>query len=193
MPANAARILPAVIVTGLLVLLVSPVEIADPFGLGATLWWSIVCASAAAVACLAGSLRGQWPATRLTWPILAYTAAVAITMPFGVDPWVTVKANVTVAAELGLFYSALVAARRLPRFPETVLLIAMAWIGLTELLAFGYHVEFGLALRPKVYLLPEGWAGYPELGGLAVFVFAFSVALVRTARGAVAIIGAALR
>ena len=158
--------------TGLLlavvVLCVSPIALPDLLGLGSHLSWALVALGASVAICVPELLRGGWTPTRLD-PVLAlYVVLVGAGGLASVDGWQTIKASTLLAGDVGLFYAAVVVARRSTRGAAGVLSVLIVGAAAIELAALAYHIEAGIRSRPAVYPIPEGWSGYPELGSLAV-------------------------
>jgi O-antigen ligase len=150
------------------VLVVSPINVPHPFGAPPSLGWAIVCLVAAAAVWLPDLFTGHWPVTPLNWLIGAYVGVVAVTSVMSASPWHTLEAALLLAGQLAVFYATVNLARHAPSIIAPVALIIVCGVALLQLLGLGYHLEVGLLARPKVYPIPEGWGGYPELGALGV-------------------------
>lgn len=163
-----------------IVLVVRPVELPDPFGLGLSFSLTALCLLAAAVIWAPDLLAGRWPSTAID-PVLAlYLLFVAIASVSGTNPHNTSAAVLSLAGNVAMFYATIVLARKAPGFAHGILLLLIASIAMLLVMALAYHAEMGLLTRPKVYPVPEGWSGYPELGMLAVIQFALLVAALQT-------------
>jgi O-antigen ligase len=159
-----------------LALLVRPADVPDPFALGAWWSWTAVCLAAAAIVWPPDLFAGRWPSTALDRILGLYLVIVALTSIATLAERETLSAVLQLLGNVGVFYAAVVVARKDPRVPEAVLLLLVASIALLLFMAFAYHAELGLLTRPTVYPVPEGWSGYPELGMLAVVQFGLLVA-----------------
>ena len=164
------------------VLVVSPAELPDPLGLGFSYSLTALCLLASAIIWAPDLLAGRWPSTAIA-PVLAlYLVFVAIaSMSTTVtNPHNTTVAVLSIAGNVGMFYATVVIARRAPDLAHGILLLLIASIALLMAMALAHHVEMGLSTRPKVYPVPEGWGGYPELGMLAALQFGLLVAALQT-------------
>jgi O-antigen ligase len=168
---------------GWLVLVVSPVELPDPLGLGLPFSLTALCLLASAIIWAPDLLAGHWPSTAID-PVLAlYLMFVVIASTVNnpvTDPHNTSVAVLSLAGNVGMFYATVVLARKAPQIAHDILLLLIASIAMLMVMALAYHAEMGLSTRPKVYLVPEGWGGYPELGTLAALQFGLLVAALQT-------------
>ena len=163
-----------------LLLVVSPVELPDPLGLGLSFSLTALCLLASAIIWGPDLLAGHWPSTAID-PVLAlYLVFVVISSTTVNNPvtnplntWVAV---LSLAGNVGMFYATVVLARKAPDIAHGILLLLIASIAMLMTMALAYHAEMGLSTRPKVYPVPEGWGGYPELGTLAALQFGLLVA-----------------
>ena len=163
-----------------MVLVVSPVELPDPLGLGLSFSLTALCLLAAAIIWAPDLLAGHWPSTAID-PVLAlYLGLVVIASTTVTNPHNTWVAILSLAGNVGMFYATVVLARKAPDLAHGILLLLIASIAMLMGMALAYHAEMGLATRPKVYPVPEGWGGYPELGTLAALQFGLLVAALQT-------------
>ncbi len=166
---------------GFVILLVSPISIPDPLELGVHLSWTAICLLFALLI-LAPALYRQWPRSELDWPLAIYLAAVVGNLATSLDRSLTILWILNIAAQVGVFAATMTLARQEPRLPRAVLVFLVADIAVLLLMATAYHAELGFVVRPKGYLSPAGWSGYPELGALGVVQFALLVAAIYTSR-----------
>lgn len=161
---------------GWVLLLIRPAEVPDPLGLDLALSWTAVCLLTVILVWVPDLVAGRWPATRLDRTLVMYVAIVVFTAIPGVNRHSTLVAALALLGNIGIFYATVMLARRTPGLTEGILLLLAAIIALLLMMAHAYHSELGILTRPKVYSVPEGWAGYPELGTLAVVQFGILVA-----------------
>jgi O-antigen ligase len=166
----------------LVVLLMRPLNLPDPFVVGPHLSWTIICLVTALVILIPELLDRGWPATDFDWPIWAYVAILGATSIASVNRSETLVWILAVAGNIALFTAAVVVARNAPWVAQSLLLFLVAIIALLLLMATGYHAQVGLMTRPRDYPVPEAWSGYPELGTLAAIQFSLLIAAVQTAR-----------
>jgi O-antigen ligase len=176
----AVRVLLATALLGFLTVLIFPADpppLFGPQGFGWASWCYAFGVPVLAIALASGSTLGS----RLLWPTAAYFACIAITGFFAVD-----RANTALeAAKLFGIVLAAFALAWLTRQGHRWTTLALVWLALlisvVQVLAFMNHVEYGLAERITVYVLPAGWSGYPELGPLVCVQFAVVLAVMVTA------------
>jgi len=166
-----------------LLLLLGPLDVADPLGVGLLLSWTTVCLIAAAIVWLPELFARGWTNTSMDRALAVYVALVAFSWLRSVDRHVTFVAVLSLLGNLSMFYATVALARRTPWLARAVLLLTVASSALVLIMAFAFHAEQGLLLRPKLYPVPSGWSGYPELGALAVVQFALLLAAILAARG----------
>jgi O-antigen ligase len=167
---------------GFVVLLMRPLHIPDPFGVGVSLSWTVICLVTAGVVLVPELLAGRWPATGLDRPLLAYAVIIAATSLTSLNWPETGSWILALTGNIGIFFAVVVMARRWAWVSESILLFLVASIALLLLMATGYHAEVGLLTRPKSYPVPEGWSGYPELATLGALQFGLLIAGIQTAR-----------
>jgi len=166
-----------------ILLLVGPIEVADPLGVGPWLSWTTICLIAAAILWLPDLFVHGWTRTPIDMALGVYVALVGLSWLRSVDRHVTLVAVLSLAGNVSMFYATAALARKVPWLARAVLLLIVASSALVLMMAFAFHTEQGLLLRPKLYPVPSGWNGYPELGALAVAQFALLLAAILVARG----------
>lgn len=163
-------------------LLIRPGEVPDPFGLGMAMSWTAVCLVTVILVWPSDLLAGRWPSTSLDRILVVYIAIVILTAIPGVNRHSTLVAGLALTGNIGIFYTTVMLARRTPWLPEGILLGLATIIALLLMMAHAYHFELGILSRPKLYPIPEGWSGYPELGALAIVQFGVLLAGLVTVR-----------
>lgn len=182
-----------------LVVLIRPSDIPDPFELGPSLSWTAICLAAAGgiwiaeLAAVGAAPRGLVRVrSGLDWPLAIYLAAVALTSIWSTNHQGTLVAGLALAGHVGMFYATVLLIRRAAWLGEAVLALLVAALAMLLTIALAFHAALGLLTRPKDYLEPAGWSGYPELAVLGVVQFGLLVGALQTASGRSAFASAAL-
>jgi O-Antigen ligase len=181
-PGTAVRAAQAVCLAGFLLLLMGPFDVPDPLGVGADFSWALICLAAAVAVLTPEVIARGWPVTRLDWPIAVYVAIVVATWVTSVDRSHTLISALALAGQIGVFAAVVAVARRIAWVPDAILVFLVGAIFLILLVATAYHADAGLLTRPKLYPIPAGWTGYPQLGTLAAIQFALLVAALQVGK-----------
>lgn len=160
----------------LLVLLVQPFGVPDPFGLGPDLAWTAVCFFLSLPVLAEIYADRRWPRTRFDLFILGYLAFVVLTWPTAYDRFQTLLWVSALAANLCLFVGTVRLVRRHPWVSSAILVVVIVGIGIVQITMLLFHMEQGLLTRPRAY---PWWSGYPELGLLACVQFGMLLGLVQ--------------
>jgi len=166
----------------LLLAIVWPGGVADPFGVGDRYAWIVVTWGLAVPVCVAYWWRAVPFRTPLDRWILAYAAVAVLTWPTASDRVETAAAIAALIGQIAVCYATVGVTRERPAAAVIILAILVTGIAVIQLQAFDFHVEQGLLTRPKVYERPTGWSGYPEISHLAVVQLAILIAFLQQAR-----------
>lgn len=164
----------------LLLAIVWPGGVPDPFGVGDRYAWIVVTWGLAVPLCVAHWLRGIPLRTPLDRWILASVAVAALTWPTAADRVETAAAIAALIGQIAVCYATVGLTRERPAAAAIILATLVTGIAVIQLQAFDFHVEQGLLTRPKVYERPTGWSGYPEISHLAVVQLAILIAFLQT-------------
>ena len=170
----------AVVLCAFVLLLAGPFEWPNPADLNLQLSLSLLSLAVSGLVIAANLDKRTW-ATPFDVFLLAYVSVVAVTAVTSIDRLQTLRASLTLGAEILLFYATAIVARNVPGLGRAVLTIIVVAAALVQIMALSYHVEIGFRLRPGAYPVPIGWSGYPELSALLVVQVGILIAAVATA------------
>ena len=165
----------------LLLLLIWPGGVPDPFGVTDEYAWIVLTWSVAVPLALLCWWRNRSLRTPLDVWIGAYVAVAILTWPTSTDRTATAIAIAGLIGQIGVYYATFGVAREWKHSPPLILAALVVGIAVIQLQAVDFHVEQGLLTRPKVYERPPGWSGYPEISHLAVVQIAILIAFLQTA------------
>jgi O-antigen ligase len=154
----------------------------DPFGVGASLSWTVICLVATLPTLAAALGARRLPRTRLDPFLAVYLLCFLAVFPFSQGRVTSAVWVVSLLANVLVFYAVAATARDAEPLMAAVLLTIVIGVSVLQLMALDFHVEQGLLSRITAYDRPEGWGGYPELGFLLCLQIGILVALLQTRR-----------
>ena len=190
--------LQGVLLVGMMILLIQPRAVPDPFRVGAALSWTAICLLAGIPTLISAVRRLTLPATKLDPFLLAYVACYVIVLPFSIGRHTSLDWLVALLANVLLFYAVVQTTRSTLSWAATLLLAIVVGTAVLEIIGVDFHLERGILTRMAEYDRPEGWGGYPELGYLLCVQIAILMAIFQTTSsrlhrwGAASMIGIAL-
>jgi O-antigen ligase len=169
---------------GMTVLLIQPKGVPDPFGVGASLSWTLICVIAALPTLVHSTIHAGMPRTKLDPFLWIYIGCFLAVFPFSQGRATSALWVMSLLANVLVFYAAAATVRDAEPLIGVVFLTIVVGVAVLQLVALDFHVEQGILTRIADYDRPEGWSGYPELGFLVCVQIAILIALMQTMHGA---------
>jgi O-antigen ligase len=165
------------------VLLIQPQDVPDPFGVGASLSWTVICVIAALPTLVDSTLHGGLPKTKLDPFLWTYVVCFLVVFPFSQGRLTSALWAMSLLANVLVFYAAVATVRDAEPVMGVVFLTIVLGVAVLQIMAIDFHLESGMLTRISEYDRPEGWSGYPELGFLVCVQIAILIALMQTVHG----------
>ena len=182
LPALAA--VQGALLIGMTVLLIQPQDVPDPFGVGSSLSWTLICVLAALPTLIDSARHGGLPRTRLDPFVWLYVVCFLVVFPFSVGRHTSALWMMSLLANVLVFYAAATTVRDMESLIGAMFLTLVVGIAVLQIIAIDFHAEQGLLARISEYDRPEGWSGYPELGLIVCVQIAILIALFQAVRDA---------
>jgi len=172
------------LLVGMTALLIQPKEVPDPFGVGRSLAWTLICVIVALPVLVESTLHRELPRTRLDPFVWLYVVCFVVVFPFSVGRNTSALWVMSLLGNVLVFYAAAVTVRDTEPLIGALFLTIVIGVAVLQIMAIYFHAEQGLLARISEYDRPEGWSGYPELGLILCVQIAILIALFQTVRGA---------
>src|SRR6266576_3909582 len=107
---------------GMTVLLIQPKGVPDPFGVGASLSWTLICVIAALPTLVDSTIHAGLPRTKLDPFLWTYVACFLVVFPFSQGRFTSALWVMSLLANVLVFYAAAATVRDAPPFIGVVFL-----------------------------------------------------------------------